>query len=244
MQVDYGFASLARRAVRRLGIDVRRWREVAGYDLAPFYGRAAFLRQLGVTVTLDVGANRGQWAAALRSAEYHGRIISFEPLSEPYAHLARRAQSDALWDVHHVALGDRGGEAVMHVAEDRAGSSFLAATSQMITTIPAMARVAEETVQCQRLDEFSLPTGACFLKADVQGYERWVLEGASGVLAKIVGIELELSFTHLYEGDMGIRPMLNYLAETGYELRTVIPGVVEPVAELPLQVDGIFVRSA
>ena len=50
-----------------------------------------FLARNPVDVFLDVGANTGQTGLALRKAGYGARIISFEPIRECYARLARRA---------------------------------------------------------------------------------------------------------------------------------------------------------
>ena len=236
---------LARRARllgRRAGLDVRRWREVAGYDLAPFRGRVRLLQQLEASVALDVGANRGQWALALRSAGFGGPIVSFEPLREPFTAIEARCATDPGWEVHHLALADADGQLEMNVALDSAGSSVLGVSSRMINAIPAMSAVGRETVPSRRLDSIALPGGPYFLKIDVQGFERWVLDGAAGILAQVPGAELELSFHHLYDGDATIREMLDLMHDRGYELLTVIPGILDPTHDLPLQVDGIFVR--
>lgn len=120
--------------------------------------------------------------------------------------------------------------------------SILGVTPRMVEAIPAMSAVRRETVPSRRLDSMPLPRGPYFLKIDVQGFERWVLDGAAGLLAQVLGAELELSFDHLYDGDATIREMLQLMHELGYALLTVIPGVVDPRHDLPLQVDGIFAR--
>lgn len=41
------------------------------------------LERYQIETVLDVGANEGQFGAALRHSGYHGRLISFEPASPP-----------------------------------------------------------------------------------------------------------------------------------------------------------------
>ena len=45
-----------------------------------------------IDLLLDVGANEGQYAVRMRRAGFAGRIVSFEPLSEAFAVLERRAR--------------------------------------------------------------------------------------------------------------------------------------------------------
>src|SRR4051794_18567254 len=58
---------------------------------------AAVLRMYRVNCVLDVGANRGQYATALRRAGYMGRIVSFEPVPDVFDELRRRAAGDPAW---------------------------------------------------------------------------------------------------------------------------------------------------
>ena len=68
---------------------------------------AALLRHRATDLMLDVGANTGQYATALREAGYAGHIVSFEPLSAAHAACARAASRDQNWEVaeFHVEKG-------------------------------------------------------------------------------------------------------------------------------------------
>ena len=81
------------------------------------------LKARGVSVVLDIGANGGQFARGLRTAGYNDRMISFEPLSEPFATLQASASADPLWDCCRCALGDIDGTVSMHVAGNSGQSS-------------------------------------------------------------------------------------------------------------------------
>ena len=53
--------------------------------------RARLLASERIDLLLDVGANEGQYALRMRRAGFQGRIVSFEPLSDAFAALERRA---------------------------------------------------------------------------------------------------------------------------------------------------------
>jgi hypothetical protein len=80
------------------------------WDLYPLLIR--LMRERQATVVLDVGANRGGFVDQLRVSGYEGRVISFEPLPEPYGVLAQRAAGDPRWDAAETALSDTAGPAV------------------------------------------------------------------------------------------------------------------------------------
>jgi len=81
-----------------------------------------------------------------------------------------------------------------------------------------------------------------YLKIDVQGFERHVLEGARETLKQTRAIELELSLVPMYEGQACLNDMLDYIADIGFELASVEPVFFDPNSVILLQTDGIFVR--
>jgi FkbM family methyltransferase len=229
-----------------MGFEVTRSEAVApGYPVKAFRPRARLFAKLRVTTVLDVGANRGQYARALRAAGYGGRIMSFEPVAEPFHELRAHAAEDPLWEVFQFALADTDDDAVINVADNTAGSSFLLVGNRLTANFPEMAFVGAEPVARRRLDGLvdELSIEDAFLKLDVQGFERWVLEGARNVLGRIRGVELELSFTPLYEGESAFLEMTMVLEELGFRLVGVIPGVMDLSTGLPLQVDALFERA-
>lgn len=84
--------SIAVRAIR-LGLSL------PGRSLEAFSEYALLrdvVRDLGINVVLDVGANVGQFAHALRGIGFAGRIISFEPVGRDFAVLRMRMRKDPL----------------------------------------------------------------------------------------------------------------------------------------------------
>lgn len=74
-----------RRSVRAMGFELRRRTIQTSVDLQ----LEAILQAAKIDTVIDVGANEGQFATALRGSGYQGRIISFEPLSAAHARLVR-----------------------------------------------------------------------------------------------------------------------------------------------------------
>lgn len=240
------FAQRARNMLRRNGIEVSRYFPELDWE-------RNFLRQVAshrVNVVLDVGANLGQYAAGLRSAGFTGRIVSFEPLSGPFATLERSAATDPNWACRHCALGNVDGTISINVAgNEGASSSALPMLKRHQDAFPPANYVGSEQVPIHRLDsvapEVLRPDDIAFLKIDVQGFEKQVIEGAlATVKDRCVGMQLELSFQPLYEGGMLIREALDLVDSLGFTLAGLVPGFTDPRNGRMLQADGVFFRGS
>lgn len=149
---------------------------------------------------LDVGANKGQFAAFARRRWPHARLICFEPLPGPRGRLVSVLGADA--EVHSVALGNREGEADMHLASREDSSSLLplgdaqkllfSMNEERIVSVPV--RRLDTVIRGDRL------TRPALLKIDVQGFEFETLQGAASVLGSIDAVYVECSFLELYAG--------------------------------------------
>jgi FkbM family methyltransferase len=223
-------------AVGRQGVQVA--------PLRPADRRARLLRAYDVDLVIDVGANAGQYASALRAAGYKGRIASFEPLGEPYRELAAAAADDPGWDAWHLALGASGREVCVNVSEDTRNSSVLAVGERHLRAVPDSRAVGSERAAVDRLDV--LWPGIAdvarrpHLKIDTQGYELEVLRGAVGVLDAMVLVEAELSLVSTYDAGPLFQDVVALLAEHRFA-PIAFEGVLDDVAtgEM-LQVDAIF----
>ena len=238
-------AHAARSWVRaHVGLDVQRYPQSD-----PLHGLSLLLAHLGIDLVVDVGANDGGYARALRRLGYRGRIFSVEPLAQPFASLNAQADADTLWEAVRCAVGDREGEIVIHVAANNgASSSALPMLETHRAAAPDAHFVRDETVPLHRLDDLladRVEGRRCFLKLDVQGYERAVLDGASSLLrsGRVLGVQAEMSLVPLYEGSMLWRDTVDRMSGAGYELASLVPGFVDPTSGRLLQADGVFVHS-
>jgi FkbM family methyltransferase len=233
----------ARLLLRRAGLDVRRFPGVE-----PWAQTGRLLQHLGVDLVLDVGANDGGYGRELRASGYTGRIVSFEPVSSAFARLSASVAGDDLWEVFNLGLAAESGQAVINVAgNDEASSSLLPMLERHRSAAPEADFVSSETIELTSLDEVWIHVRGSaarpFLKADVQGYEREVLQGASSLVdSALVGVQIETSLVPLYEGGFDLASAQRWLEDHGFSVRQVIPGFTDPVSGEHLQVDLVGVQ--
>jgi FkbM family methyltransferase len=137
---------------------------------------AQFLPRGGTA--LDVGANQGIFAFAL--ADIAGQVAAFEP-NPDYAAFARwmlRGRAE----VHEVALSNAPGRATFHVplADD---GMVLHYAGNLKNTHAQFRNERTSDVAVRTLDSFGF-TDVHFIKVDVEGSERDVLEGGRATIAR------------------------------------------------------------
>jgi FkbM family methyltransferase len=210
--------------------------------------RAALMRNHGIDLVLDVGANKGQFGSSLRKEiGYRGRIVSFEPLSEAFADLRRIATGDAAWSCHNFALGEETGSATINISANSHSSSLLPVNERTLEIEPSVAYVGREPVKLRRLDdvfaEVVRPGETPYLKIDTQGYETKVLRGGLNVLERFRLIQLETSFFPVYKDEPLIGEVIQFLAALGFRVISFEPGWEDPRTGEMLQADLIFART-
>ena len=128
---------------------------------------AALTRCAQRRVAVDAGAHVGMWSYYLSRA--FARVHAFEPAAQMCYCFERNVEAKNVL-LHRVALGNRSGRVRSELVEDNTGASF-------VNEDPA------GDVPLKRLDEYALAE-VDLLKVDVEGYERFVLEGARETLLR------------------------------------------------------------
>lgn len=230
--------------LQKLGYDFLRYNRDNFVSLR----RAHILGCESIDVVFDIGAHEGSYAQELRSLGYKKKIISFEPLSDAFHILEARCRKDSLWECRNIAIGDINGEAVINVSSHKTSSSLMNMAERHVEAMPSSSYIANEKVRISRLDSLLdglvLSDERLYLKVDVQGYERHVLDGATGTLKQTRAIEIELSLAQLYEGSPMYYEMIDYLRHHGFCLVSVASGFSDPQSGHLLQADGIFIRQS
>ena len=237
--------NLIRQMVRKTGFDIVRYQRWTH----PVARRLYFFKSFGIDTVIDVGANVGQYGISLRDLGFKGRIVSFEPLLEPYKRLQVNAGNDACrnWQTANLALGDKDEEALIHVSENSQSSSILRPTDFALT-LSGTQEVACAQIVDRRLDSlidaYVSPNNRVFLKIDAQGYEKRILEGATDFLKRISGVQVELSLAPQYVGESLLPEMFAWITDKGFELVSIEPVLADPETAKLLQVDATFFRIA
>ena len=205
-----------------------------------------FLETRNVDLLVDVGANEGQFGREIRSLGYRGRIVSFEPLPGAFGVLQRHAAKDPLWEVINAGVGATPGELPINVAKNSVFSSFRALTALANDFDRNSQTVEQVTVPVQTLDEVAnaWTANAIFIKCDTQGFEQEVLAGAKELLARCVGLQLELPVDHLYKSVWTFKEAIAALDALGFvpsQFRTVNARRGDKASAI--EFDGIFRRK-
>ncbi len=199
-----------------------------------------------IDLVIDAGANTGQFGRLIRRKGYRGRIWSFEPVSYVYEALAQNISRDPLWRASRVALGSEQDEAQLNVSVNHTLSSFLSPTGPTRERDPLFESVPE-TVVVETIDRLLAddPAQSIFLKADVQGFEKQVLEGARETLKRTHALYLELPGAAVYEGEWTFAEAINYLDALGFtpaQFRTV--GSIDHDRASAVQFDCLLRRKS
>jgi len=182
-------------------------------------------------VVLDVGANVGLTTlVASRAVGDSGKVYAFEPHPAVFAYLEDNLALNGAGNVvaENVALGDRDGTVCI--------SDMRSDDHNFIERSGAGLEVPE-----RRLDR--LDTGesrVALLKIDVEGYERFVLEGAAQTLERTDCVFFESWDRHFARYDYGSTDLLRWLGDRGWtvfrlegndRVRPVPPNYASPEAE-------------
>lgn len=237
--------STVKSLINQLGFELKKY-TIQGSESCRF---KHFLAYYEVDLVLDVGANIGQYATSIRQIGYLKKIVSFEPLSNAYAQLQAASSKDPLWEIApRSAIGNTEGEIAINIAANSISSSALNMLESHVKAAPQSVYCGLETVKLSRLDSIARQyitqdTKSIFLKIDVQGLEKQVIEGASQILPLVNGIQIELSLVPLYQDQLAFPSMLKFMEDIGYELHAVVPGFTDLKTGRLLQMDGIFFRK-
>lgn len=228
-----------KRLLRRLDIHAGRHRNtLAG-------ARETILARSDVDLVIDVGAHAGEYGGSLREAGYRGPIVSFEPVRSQFERLSAAAAGDAAWECRNYAAGSAAGAATINVSgNDGFSSSLLNMKEAHEQAVGDSRYERSEQIQVVSLDEelqgFERSRRHAYLKVDTQGFEHEVIKGGPGVLSGCRAVELELSLTPLYEGQLLAGEMIELMRVHGFKPTHVEPEFVDPASGELLQLNGLF----
>jgi FkbM family methyltransferase len=174
----------------------------------------------GRLVLVDAGAAGGV-ARRWRPAGGRLLVVGFEPDSR--SHAALEPSDGRIW--LDTALWERPGPVELRLTRKSSNSSVLTPNRKFLDRFPDVERfdvVGTEEVQAGTLDDalaaIPIPR-ADFLKMDVQGGELAILRGARSTLSSgVFGVEVEVAFAPLYQGQPTFGAIDEFLRGEGFEL--------------------------
>ncbi|MEN1682001.1 MAG: FkbM family methyltransferase [Planctomycetota bacterium] len=172
-------------------------------------------------VVFDVGANRGDTLSAYRGLFPEAEIHAFEPTPVLARHLEDRFAKDHSVHVVAAAVGDASGTMPLHTTNNELLNSLLSLREEQ----SYYGSHSTETIDVPitPLDDYCGQQGITsidLLKVDVQGAEKMVFDGASGLLARkaIASVFCELQFSTLYSGQTPPDEVLGTLRRADFDL--------------------------
>jgi FkbM family methyltransferase len=198
-------------------------------------------RQVPVSL-VDVGANRGEFAASVRAHCGLNGALLIEPQPDLAALLSKEFQ-DA--KVANAAVSNAPGRARFNVLEADSCSSLLPilpdagfSGRQIDTRVKAQYDVDVFTLD-QVLAQSGWSNTIDVLKIDTQGNELQVIEGAVHTMPLVRLLWIEVSFRKLYEGDALFSTVHERLSALGFRLYSLHEVFRDANREL-LQADALF----
>jgi FkbM family methyltransferase len=208
--------------------------------------RRQVFEDFAIDLALDVGANTGQFAHDLR-ALYKGDLISFEPASAAFNHLAKTASRDPHWKVCQFALGSRNSTQTMNVYHRSELNSFLKTNAYCTEHHGENAAITgQEVVSVRRLDDVldevapDCHRKRIFLKMDTQGYDLEVFKGLGNKLEHVVAIQSEVSLIPIYENMPHWTDSISFYERAGFGVAGLFPVTLD--ACRVIEYDCLMVR--
>jgi FkbM family methyltransferase len=232
---------VARSLLSKAGFHIQRKSECPQFNLVGL-GRIPF------ATILDVGANEGQFAREFMQHFPGAAFFCFEPLAAPYERLAGWAAGQRNVKTFNFALGDGDRTAEIFAHTDHTPSSSLLKTTDYSSSLyPFTVAQKSETIEIRTLDGVMLDVLAAekspvLMKLDVQGFEKHVLRGGRGVLAKTKACIVEVSLDALYEGQSTFREIFAEMDAAGFSYAGNF-GQVHAADGHVIYLDAVFIRN-
>ena len=188
---------------------------------------------------IDVGAAEG--TPPLQKCFPASTFAWIEPLKE-FEHALQNLQKQFKGDYFITAVGKKEGSFMLHVHKDLHGSTIFNETDGEdsdgtprqipVTTLNNLA-TKHQWLQFEKI----------ILKADVQGYELEVMEGARDILSRVDLVILEVSLFRFLKQAPEFYDVIDYMKKAGFVLYDIVGGINRPLDFALGQKDLFFVKE-
>lgn len=211
-----------------------------------FFERHQWLSNYNFETILDIGANKGQFAARMRLLFPKAKIYSFEPIPEVYNDLCLKFEKDKNFKAFNIGLGQESGTFDFFQNDFSDSSSLLPMKDFHKETFPQTLNEKKIQIKVESLDVFASTLklkSPLLIKIDVQGFEKMVILGGKETLKKADLVIVEVSFFALYENQVFFGSVYSELIALGFEYQGNYEQMSSPIDGCILQADAIFRNS-
>ena len=204
-----------------------------------------WFKKMDINTIIDVGSYKGESVLDFREILPSATIYAFEPLLSSFKELNANTKYLDNFKSFNIALGDKKEEKEIFRKDFSASTSLLEMHKTHEELFPFTSQGSKEIVRIDTLDNI-VPSldlkDNILLKIDVQGYEKEVLKGASGILGRVKIIIIEMSFCELYKDQLLFPEIYRILQNQGFTYSGSRSQLKSPIDGQPLQQDAIFIK--
>ena len=166
-------------------------------------------------IIIDVGANVGYYTIYLaKIVGKNGKVVAIEPDPYSFQTLKKNCELNNLSNVefYNLAISDHNESLSFYQEKSHSGKGSLFSNSTENTSIDVQATTLDELFE-KKLQTIN------WLKIDVEGFEFFVLKGASKLLSKTQKILIEIHENILSTNNQKPQDIIELLEESGFTIR-------------------------
>ena len=234
--------TLLKHVFQKLGLNIHRYHKDDQSDRGSIFYSMQTAAAIGFypKVVLDVGAARGGWATKVSKVWPEARYILIDPIVENEIELRKISRTLGNAEYRIALAMDAPGLVYINIHPDPDGSSVF---RERESNINGHQRQVEAVTLDSLSQEMGLK-GPFLIKADVQGAELKVLEGAGAILSNSELLVLEVTLFDIYQGKgPQLFEVVSFLKSKGFVVWDIFDHKYRMVDSALCQVDMAFVRE-
>lgn len=190
------------------------------------------------SVFIDVGANVGNWSAALVRSGAKGRLVAVDPLGRNLSCVREKLERlgcGGRFDLCELALSESAGKMKFFTNQDKSLSGHDSLLD--MRSIGYGESLDSIEVNVETLDNLAGQLGIAkmlLLKIDVEGNELSVLKGAKGLLARDAIEFIQIEFGHAARAaHVYLHDIVSYVGQYRYDMFIIKPHGLAPLNFTP-----------
>ena len=187
-------------------------------------------------VAIDVGANYGEYAYWLE--KLCDKVVLFEPHPECVEFLTKCVSPST--DIYQMGLSNINDESILRIPIVGNSSAMTCRASLCSKAVSEFNSLDELAIRLVRLDDLNI-SDVGFIKIDVEGHEREVIEGAVNTIKTFMpNLQVEIEQRHL---NSPIQDVFEYIESLGYDTYFYRNNKLTPLEFFDLNRDQIDVLA-